>query len=67
MTPKRPGPDPDYQKRARVVLLYEEDGLNCAEIGRRLGITRQAVRQMLLRSGKEVRSQPIAMLRRGSR
>jgi len=42
-------------QRLEVVSLYVEEGLNCAQIGRVLGISRQAVRQMLIRCNIDIR------------
>ena len=49
------GPEPDRKKRLRVVTLYIEKGLGCADIAREIGVSRQAVRQMLIRSGVVIR------------
>lgn len=43
------GPKPDMKRRLRVVKLYVNDGYNCSQIGKKVGVSRQAVRQMLLR------------------
>ena len=49
------GKEPDHKRRLLVARLYVEEGLSCAAIGRELGISRQAVWQMLKRSGIELR------------
>ena len=46
---------PDEEKRLRVLELYVEKGLDCAAIGREVGVTRQAVRQLLVRCGVSIR------------
>lgn len=49
---------PNKKRRLRVMSLYIEDGLNCAQIAREIGVSRQAVRQMLIRAGVEIRRNP---------
>lgn len=49
------GPAPDKQKRATVRLLYEQEEMTMAEIARELDVSRQAVRQMLLKMGVKLR------------
>jgi len=44
------GPKPDTKRRARVRAMFSE-GFNCAQIGRKLGVSRQAISAMLRRMG----------------
>ena len=44
--PKQRGPAPNLHRRRRVAELRQQ-GLSLAQIGRRLGITKQAVHQLL--------------------
>lgn len=46
---------PNRKRRLKVISLYVEEGLNCAQVAREIGISRQAVRQMLVRAGIEIR------------
>jgi len=50
--------NPNKKRRLRVISLYVEEGLNCAQVAREIGISRQAVRQMLIRAGVEIRRNP---------
>ena len=49
------GPRPDMKRRLRVVKLYVNDGLNCSQVAKKVGVSRQAVRQMLIRSNIPIR------------
>jgi len=49
------GPSPDMKRRLRVVKLYVNDGLNCSQVAKKVGVSRQAVRQMLIRSNIPIR------------
>lgn len=51
------GTKPDKKRRATVRALYAE-GFNCAQIGRKLGVSRQAISAMLKRMGVETRPDP---------
>ena len=57
MTPHvhRKSTEPDEARRLKVKWLYEESYLSLSEIGKILGVTKQAVRQMLLRMGVKMR------------
>lgn len=46
--------DPQVKKRDKVILLVKQQRFNNAEIGKILGITREAVRQVIKAAGKEV-------------
>lgn len=48
------GPHPDDKKRATVHLMYVS-GMNCAQIGKEVGVSRQAIRVMLKRMGVTIR------------
>lgn len=50
----RKGREPDEKRRSRAAQLYES-GLSSTEISRVMKITRQAVRQLLLRQGVNLR------------
>jgi transcriptional regulator with XRE-family HTH domain len=52
------GRKPDYARRAKMILLRAE-GHTFAEIGRRLGVTRQSVQLTLKAAGKAALTPPI--------
>jgi transposase len=49
------GNKPDMKKRIRIMTLYVEYGYNCSQIAKKVGVSRQAVRQILVRCGIPIR------------
>src|SRR5437868_3188024 len=53
-------------QKLKAIELYER-GESCAEIAKRYGVTREAIRKMLKRRGVEMRPRELAFYRGGSK